>query len=98
MVRISYLGGAMKTRTEVTALSSKGQIVLPKKLRDTMSLVEGCKFLILTDGENILLKPVQEPNIEEFDKLINEANSWAKKVGMKESDISDAIKKTRLRG
>ncbi|NLK46948.1 MAG: AbrB/MazE/SpoVT family DNA-binding domain-containing protein [Treponema sp.] len=87
----------MKRKTEVTALSSKGQIVLPKTLRDAMSLETGCKFIILTDGENILLKPVQEPNIKEFDKLIKESHAWAKKVGMKESDISAAIKTVRSR-
>ena len=85
----------MKRRTEVTALSSKGQIVLPKTLRDTMSLETGCKFLILTDGENILLKPVQEPNIKEFDKLIKESKAWAKEVRMQEIDISAAIKAVR---
>lgn len=83
--------------SEFTVLSSKGQIVLPKNLREQMSLEVGHKFLILSDGENILLKPVQEPNLKTFKKLVSQANAWAKEKGLKESDISEAVKKIRAK-
>lgn len=82
-------------KIKTTALSSKGQIVLPKVLRENMSLEAGSKFLIFSDGENILLKPVQDPDLREFDSLVSFANTWAKEKGMKKSDIADAIQAVR---
>lgn len=87
----------MNTVAEVTSMSSKGQIVLPKKIRDTIDLKAGVKFVVITDGENILLKPIKEPSIEEFDALMDESRKWAAEVGLTESDILDAINTVRGR-
>lgn len=81
--------------TEVTALSSKGQIVLPKVIRDSLSLKSGSKLMVFADGDNILLKPIKAPNKKEFANLMQNAKNWAKNVGMQESDISEAIKAVR---
>ena len=83
--------------TEVTSVSSKGQVVLPKTVRDALSLDSGSKLLVLTDGDNILLKPISAPNLEEFDKLLKKSQEWAMEVGMKEKDIDDAIAAVRKR-
>ena len=83
--------------TEVTALSSKGQIVLPKSIRESLSLKSGTKLIVFADGDNILLKPIIAPNKKEFNKLMKASKKWANDVGMKEKDISDAIKEVRKR-
>lgn len=85
----------MKIVTEVASMSSKGQIVLPKKIRKSMDLQEGTKFIVITDGDNILLKPVQEPSIKEFDAVMSESQRWAAEAGMTEADIEDAISTVR---
>ena len=41
--------------TDVTALSSKGQVVLPKVIRDSLELLPGLRLMVFSDGENILL-------------------------------------------
>lgn len=87
----------MKTVAEVTSMSSKGQIVLPKKIRSRMNLQEGTKFIVITDGENILLKPIREPSLDEFDALMKESQKWALEVGMTEDDIGEAISTVRNR-
>ncbi len=38
-------------------ISSKGQFVLPKEVRDKFKLSTGSKIKIIVDGENIILKP-----------------------------------------
>ena len=81
--------------TDVTAVSSKGQVVLPKAIRDSLSLISGAKLMVISDGENILLKPIHKPDISEFRAMMKEAERWASDVGMKESDIGDAIKAVR---
>lgn len=78
----------MSMFTDVTALSSKGQVVLPKTIRDAMSLLPGSRLMVFTDGDNILLKPIKQPDISEFNSLMDEANAWAQSVGMTEEDIT----------
>ena len=84
--------------TDVTAVSSKGQIVLPKRIRNSLSLIPGAKLMVMSDGENILLKPIHKPDISEFRSMMKEAEQWASDVGMKNSDIDDAIKAVRKAG
>lgn len=81
--------------TSIASLSSKGQIVLPVELRKKLSLSEGQKFFIFSEGENIMLKVIQQPDESEFFEMLDKENKWAEKVGLKESDISDAIKTVR---
>ena len=44
------------TQYDVT-ISSKGQLVLPKELRDKFRLNSGSKIKIIVDGEQIILQP-----------------------------------------
>ena len=81
--------------SDVTALSSKGQVVLPKAIRDALALSPGSRLMVFSDGDNILLKPIKQPDISEFNMLMDEANKWAQDVGMTETDITDAIKEVR---
>jgi antitoxin PrlF len=81
--------------TDVTAISSKGQVVIPKNIRDSLELMPGTRMIIFTDGNNILLKPLEQPNINEFRDLMDSANQWAKDVGMTSDDIDEAIKNVR---
>ncbi|HQA97944.1 MAG TPA: AbrB/MazE/SpoVT family DNA-binding domain-containing protein [Clostridia bacterium] len=81
--------------TEVTAISSKGQIVLPKAIRDSLALQPGSKLMVLSDGENILLKPIIKPDLKEFRSMMDQAKKWATDVGLSEKDIGIAIKEVR---
>lgn len=47
----------MSMITEVTSVSSKGQVVLPKTIRDALSLDTGSKLIVVTDGDNISIIP-----------------------------------------
>jgi AbrB family looped-hinge helix DNA binding protein len=42
-----------------TKLSSKGQIIIPKALRETYNWQAGLEFMVIDTGDGILLKPVQ---------------------------------------
>jgi AbrB family looped-hinge helix DNA binding protein len=81
--------------TEVTSLSSKGQIVIPDRIRKQMGLKNGSKLIVITDGTNLLLKPIEEPNMESFKKLIEESRKFAKKEKLKKSDIKKAVEEAR---
>lgn len=81
--------------TDVTVMSSKGQIVLPKSIRTQMSIDAGTNFVVFCDGSNILLKPITKPSLEEFNSLVLKASKWANDVGLTEDDISEAISTVR---
>ena len=97
-VRFSYQKGVLRMKellSDITSVSAKGQIVIPKAIRDKLQISPGVKLMVLSDGTNILLKPIPEPDISEFDELMDAAASWASDVGMKEEDITSAIKSVR---
>lgn len=81
--------------TEVTSLSSKGQVVIPERIRKILNLTTGSKFIVITDGLNLLLKPLEEPKIETFKVLIAESRKFAKKFKFKKQDLEKAIKGVR---
>ena len=82
-------------KTEVTSLSSKGQVVIPDRIRKEMGLTTGSKLMVITDGTNLLLKPVEEPKMEVFKKLIEESRKFAKKEKFEKADVEKAIKDVR---
>ncbi len=78
-----------------TKLSSKGQIVIPEDIRDSLHLKEGDQFIVIGQGDAVILKAISPPSIGEFSSLLNEASAQAKKAGMKKCDVKVAIKKVR---
>jgi AbrB family looped-hinge helix DNA binding protein len=80
---------------EITSLSSKGQVVIPNAIRNDLKVSVGDKFAVISDGRNILLKPIDRPQVAEFDALIERSRKYARRVGLKKSDITNAIKKVR---
>ena len=79
----------------LTAMSSRGQIVLPKKIRTKLNLSEGTQFIVLSDADNILLKPVKIPSLSEFSGVLRKAREWASAAGLTEEDVTEAIKAVR---
>jgi AbrB family looped-hinge helix DNA binding protein len=48
--------------TEVTRLSSRGQVVLPKAVRDRLGLIAGQPLAVEADGERVVLRPIPSDN------------------------------------
>lgn len=45
--------------TELVTVGEKGQIVIPKKMRDDLKIEKGTKLLISEDKDKITIKPVK---------------------------------------
>ena len=80
-----------------TKMSSKGQVVIPGKIRKRLGLKAGSQFVVVGDKDVVILKAISAPSMEEFDRLIAEAKRQAKRVGMKRADIPAAIAEVRAR-
>ena len=72
-----------------------GRIILQICIRRKLGLGEGSQFLVVTDNENILLKPVKEPSLDEFYSLIEQAQKTAAQLGLTEDEINAEIKAMR---
>lgn len=79
----------------MTNMSSKGQVVIPNEFRKSLGLTTGTALAVYTDGSTLLLKPVEVPEADSFEKLLKESRKSAKAAGLKRSDISKTIKKVR---
>jgi AbrB family looped-hinge helix DNA binding protein len=80
-----------------TKLSSRGQVVIPEEIRNTLGLSEGDQFLVIGEGDAVILKTITPPKLEEFQGLLRQARTEAKRVGIKKADLKSAIAKVRRR-
>ncbi len=78
-----------------TRMSSKGQIVIPEEIRDSLKLKEGDQFVVIGQGDTVILKSITPPSLSEFSALMKEAARTAKSMGLKKGDVAKAIKKVR---
>lgn len=82
---------------EVTSVSSRGQIVIPLALRERLKIREGEKFIVIGEGNTVVLKKLEMPSFKGIDSLLEKTRSFARKHTLKESDVGEAVKKARGR-
>jgi AbrB family looped-hinge helix DNA binding protein len=78
-----------------TKLSSKGQVVIPEEVRADLGLKEGTQFVVIGEGDTVILRMITPPSRDEMRHLLAESKAYAKKVGLKKSDVKKALKKVR---
>ena len=74
-----------------TKLSSKGQIVIPEEIREAMGLEAGVQFIVVHQGDSILLKVISEPSMKKIKSLRDKIRKQAKKAGLSKQDIEAAL-------
>lgn len=84
---------------ETVRMSSKGQIVIPQKVRENINADEGSVFVVLSSGDSIVLKKIEMPSkeqlLKEFMKVTAKATKRNEKLGIKESGVSAMIERIR---
>jgi len=85
----------MTMEFEITRLGERGQIVIPQVFREHLRLVKGEKFIVVEQGDAIILRRLKAPTKAEFEALMRRTHEFAKKHGLVEKDMWGAIKKTR---
>lgn len=88
-----------KTTKQVatTTMSSKGQVVIPESVRERLKLKPGAQFVVVGEGDVVILKAITPPALDDFEDLVNEAREEGNKAGLKRSDITAAIARVRGR-
>jgi AbrB family looped-hinge helix DNA binding protein len=80
-----------------TKMSSKGQVVIPEKIRKRLKLKAGDQFVVVGEKDVVILKAISPPSMEDFDGIIAEARRQARSSGMKRADIAAAVAEVRGR-
>jgi bifunctional DNA-binding transcriptional regulator/antitoxin component of YhaV-PrlF toxin-antitoxin module len=76
---------------EISTLLDSGKIAIPNDIRSELNAVPGTRFAVISDGKNILLKPIGRPKIAAFNALISKSRKYARKIGLKKRDVAKAI-------
>lgn len=86
----------MNATIDMVTISSKGQIVIPKKIMKMLGLKEQDKLLVFSKGENILFKKVK-PEIYEksIRDILMPLREKAETGGLTEEDAEKEIKAHR---
>jgi len=81
---------------EVVNLSSKGQLVIPKSMREEMGLNQMDKFVLVNDKDTIIMKRLQEEEIKSRMKsLMKEFTKEFTKEKITKEDLKREIKAVR---
>jgi AbrB family looped-hinge helix DNA binding protein len=79
---------------DVITLSSKGQLVIPKDIRESLGLEKNNKFLVTFDNDSILLKKIKEDDLKK--KMNSLMKVFAKEFKqLTKEDLRNEIKKSR---
>jgi len=79
---------------ELTVVSSRGQVVIPKNIRERLGLKEGVP-LAVTENQNVIM--LQKMEFPSFDTMISDGRRFAKEKNITSSDVGKAIAKVRGR-
>ncbi len=86
----------MKKYPKIVQCDSRGQIVIPKDIRQDLKIDEGTGFWMYSvTNEGILLKKIDVLPLDENEDVLKEIKTKADKLKIKKSNISDSVKKYR---
>ena len=81
---------------EVVNLSSKGQLVIPKNMREEMNLNQRDKFVLVNDKDTIIMKRLQEEEIKtRMRSLMRDLTRQFRKAGITKEDLRKEIEAVR---
>ncbi|HLC86863.1 MAG TPA: AbrB/MazE/SpoVT family DNA-binding domain-containing protein [Candidatus Nanoarchaeia archaeon] len=84
---------------ETIKMSSKGQIAIPKDIREEIHATEGTVFAVMSGKDSIVLKKITIPSKEDLIKEIGaialEGRKRAERMGIKESDVPELVQRVR---
>jgi AbrB family looped-hinge helix DNA binding protein len=81
---------------EFTKLSSKGQVVIPQDIRESLKLREGTPFAIVTQDDTILLKKMDLPKIKTWKEATKPFRTAAKKCEFSREDLARITEEVRM--
>lgn len=78
-----------------TRMSSRGQVVIPEEVRNRLGLTKGSEFVVLGEGDVVILKAIKAPSMADFDQLVARAEEAARGAEMTPEDVESAVREVR---
>ena len=82
-------------RPATTKLSSRGQVVIPEEIRKRLGFEPGAQFIVVGEGDVVVLKALKSPKMVEFKALLDRAQRSAEAAGLTPEDVDRAIGEVR---
>ncbi|MFW6111285.1 MAG: AbrB/MazE/SpoVT family DNA-binding domain-containing protein [Thermoproteota archaeon] len=79
----------------VTKTSSKGQVVIPKKIREKLGLEKGTLLLAYATGDKVVLKKLSQPEKGIFSEFSKPVRKKITALGIDRNDVDRAIREVR---
>jgi len=83
--------------TEITTVSAKGQVVIPQSVREKLKLKPKTKLIVYGEGDTIIMKKVQLPDLrEEWERIRQIIEDRNRKYGpLTEEDVKREVEAYR---
>ena len=78
-----------------TKLSSKGQVVIPEAIRERLGLEAGVQFVVVGEGDVVVLKVLEAPRMADFKALREQAQKSAEAAALTSEYIDREIHEVR---
>jgi AbrB family looped-hinge helix DNA binding protein len=82
-------------KPSTTKLSTRGQVVIPEEIRNRLGLEPGDQFVVIGEGDVVVLKTLQPPKLEELKGLLDKVKEAAKAAGVTPEDVERTIEEVR---
>ncbi|RME78616.1 AbrB/MazE/SpoVT family DNA-binding domain-containing protein [Candidatus Woesearchaeota archaeon] len=84
----------MRKYPKVVQADNRGQIVIPKDVRQELGIEAGAAFWVYTiTDEGILLKKIEDSKLSSDDTLVKEIKAKASKIDLNEENLNKSVKR-----
>ncbi|MFA5246806.1 MAG: hypothetical protein WC408_02860 [Candidatus Micrarchaeia archaeon] len=94
----------MTSNADIVVMSSKGQVVVPKGVRNAVDADIGTQFVVFGSGSTIILRKIEVPSFsqKELEKMVAQSEKKLKQAGFvteqsRRNLVEEAIAQTRKR-
>ena len=95
VVRYSYNLTDCMREVVLTKISSKGQVVIPKAVRELLNIEEGDVFAVFGGNDTVIMKRVEIPSRGDLERILRQGQEHAKEKGITREDVQKAIEEVR---
>lgn len=81
---------------ELVKMSKKGQLVVPREIRESMGLEPEDKFMAYGEGDVVVFRKIDQPDLQkEFRELVDQTSRIAKKKGITDKVVAKEVERLR---
>jgi bifunctional DNA-binding transcriptional regulator/antitoxin component of YhaV-PrlF toxin-antitoxin module len=68
-------------------------VVIPEDVRKALGLEVGAQFVVMGDGDTVILKRIAVPAKSELRAMLGKVRLQARRAGIRASDVGDAVRR-----